>query len=291
LLVPEQLLPFADLLQLKYQAPSRGSSHRCSENEYPEETLASACGNGCQAREPRFSDVRNESRQTLDITNLVATSSADFGWNDESEGGNKIDRQTNDIESQTGEPSSANLPRPIDPPEALCTSVASEDEQQGWASRQVQKIQAEIQTLKGDVAERTSTVASIDQDLRNLKEEYDMYDQTTPQDIVRGLTEIKQDYNRKLEILKSKLMQRAESRIKELDEEYNRKLDNHNWLQKEHDREFNDMTSRLLTLAESRRNEVNILNSNALEISRKAKALVCYEGIINYLNSEAKGGS
>jgi hypothetical protein len=85
-------------------------------------------------------------------------------------------------------------------------------------------------------------------------------------------------------------MQHAESRIKELDEGYNRKLDAHNWLQKEYDREFDDMTSRLLTLAESRRNEVNILNNNELEISRKAKVLACYEGIINYLNSEAKGG-
>jgi hypothetical protein len=155
----------------------------------------------------------------------------------------------------------------------------------------VQNLQAEIQTLKGDVAERTGTGALIDQDLRNLEKEYDMYDQTTSQDIVRGLREIKEDYNTKLEILKSKLMQLADSKIKEIDEEYNSKLDNHSELQKEYDRKLYDMTSRLLMLAESRRNEISRLNSNAFEISRKAKGLVCYQGIINYLNSEAKGSS
>lgn len=148
----------------------------------------------------------------------------------------------------------------------------------------MQNIQVEIQTLEGDVDERTGVVGSIDQDLHNLKEEYEKYSQTMRQEIIRGLKEIREKYNRKLETLNSKLIQFAESGIKELDEEYNRKLDNHSLLQKECDRRFKAAGSKLLTLEETRGNEVNRLKSNNLEISRKGKGLVYYEGILNYLN-------
>lgn len=276
---------------LKYQAPSRGSLERSPDGECPEELRFGECGDGCQVSEPQLSDtvsnpdLHNEDRQTEVTSNPITTSNGDSGLKYRSEGENKIDRQTNIIESQTGE-SSSNAQRPIEPSELLCTSAASKDELQAWASGQVQKLQAEIQTLKGDVAGRTNTVASIDQDIRNLKEEYDKYKQTAGQDIVRGLMEIKEDYNMKLDILKAKLMQLAESRIKELDEEYNRKLDYDNQLQEGDDRKFDALSSKLRALGESRRNEVKKLNGNTLEISWKMKGLLCYQDIIKYLESE-----
>jgi hypothetical protein len=71
----------------------------------------------------------NEDRRMMDITNLVATSTEDVGRKDGSE-----DRQTNSTESQTGGTGTANSQRLLEPPEALCSSVTSENEEQGGLS-------------------------------------------------------------------------------------------------------------------------------------------------------------
>lgn len=223
------------------------------------------------------------------VASLVTASSDVAGRSCDSRGSGDVDKNPESVECQIGESSPAVSPRPSEPEEDPRSFVAGEDIQQAWALRQVRNIQAEIQALKGDVTERTHTVAAIDEDLRNLEEEYNIYDRTTGQVILRGLREIKKDYNGKLEILKSKLMKLAASKLNDLEEEYSRKVSDHNRLKVDYDQKVNMMTSKLLAISESRRNEIDRLNSDALEISRKAKGLECYQGIIDYLNNEARG--
>lgn len=148
------------------------------------------------------------------ITNLVATSPETFGQNDKSQ------------LSQTRECNLA-TPQPLITPRATSNpSTPSESEQKTWASRQVQIIQTEILTLERDIVERTNIVASIEQDIGNLQEEYDKYLQTRDQDMARGVAEINEAYNTMLDVLKRMLMQLAESKRNELEEEYNKNLIN-----------------------------------------------------------------
>jgi hypothetical protein len=262
-----------------------------SDGEYPEERRTSACGDGCQLTEPQFSDssmnlhTHDKSRRTMAVANLVTTTSNLAESNDKSEGSNMINGQADSIESPTGEGNYGNVRGPVILPETFA------NKQQAWAFRQMQDIEAEIQALKGDADGRTRTIALIDRDLRDLEEEYYNYDQATIPVIVTKFKEITDDYNGKLEILKANLMKRAASELRELDEEYQKRVDSHNQLKEEYDQTVDMMTSKLLNLGESRRDEVDRLNNNALEISRKVKGLMCYEGIIKYLNSEAKGSS
>jgi predicted RNase H-like nuclease (RuvC/YqgF family) len=217
------------------------------------------------------------------ITNLIVPGNENVGQNERQQ-------SSNSTEIQTGESNSPKSQRTIAEPGTPGTSISSEQEQQAWASIQVQNIQMEIQALKADIAQRTNAVASIDRDLCNLKEEYETYDGTMAQDMARELGKMKKDYNKKLDDLKSTLMELAESRVNELDEDYNRKLKNYNELKNERNRKLDALMAKLLSLGDSKRNELGRLDNNALEISRKVTGLVCYNGIITYLDREAKGG-
>lgn len=190
----------------------------------------------------------NESQQTFygianKITNLVAASSKVVGQDSQPQDCNK--RESRPIEGD-----SAN-PQPITLPETPITSIASKNAQEAWASIQVQNIQTEIQTLNGDTAKRTNIVALIDQDLGKMQEEYDKHLQNKSQDLARVIGEVKEQYNRKLEILESKVT----------------------------------------TLKESKQNELDRLKSNAREVSRKETGLVCYKAVINYLKKEGNGSN
>lgn len=56
-------------------------------------------------------------------------------------------------------------------------------------------------------------------------------------------------------------MKLTASKLSELDEEYSRKVDDHNQLKEDYDQKVDAIMSKLLTLSESRRNGIDRLNS------------------------------
>lgn len=199
---------FGYLLQLKYQAPPRGSLERPSDDQYQiilgeeEAPEVNACG------DIAVTNMHNESRRTSpktadEISDLESSSSEPVGRDGNSQDSNKI-------EGQLGECSSANVQPLMTPPATPSTSTQSEKE---WASRQIRKIKTEIQVLDGDIAEQTDRVASIEQGLGNLKEEHDKHNQDKDQEIAR----VEEEFNRKIDALESRFVTLKKSKQRELD--------------------------------------------------------------------------
>ena len=142
--------------------------------------------------------------------------------------------------------------------------------------------------MEGDIAARIITVASIEQDIGSLQEEYDKCLQTRDQNMVTAVTKINESYNVKLDDLKRMLMDLAESRRNELDVEYNKELDKQSELEDEYNRNLEVLESNLLMLARSKQCEIDRLRFKESQISRKRTGLSCYKAIMNYLDNEGK---
>lgn len=153
-------------------------------------------------------------------------------------------------ESLSAEKDSA-IPQPvIQAVETPSIPEASErDKQVGWASRQVESFEADIQKLKCDATARTVIVASIDREIENFQGDYDKLIQGKQEEIARVLRELEERHNKKCEALKSKLE----------------------------------------NLNESKRTEIGELKRNASEVSRKEIGLVRFQAIIDYYAQEDVG--
>jgi hypothetical protein len=157
------------------------------------------------------------------------------------------------VNEQDGSANSSRLNTPpaenpeIEPAEAVSVTTSSNKEEQvEWASRQVNNLEAEIQKLKSDVTARTLYVTSIEEQIEKSQEIYDKHRHNKQEEIARVLRELEEQHRKESEAFESKLSD----------------------------------------LEESKQSELRKLESFTVQVSRKEKGLVHFQGIVDYYNNE-----
>ena len=151
---------------------------------------------------------------------------------------------SNIVEGQSVEYNHGNSESSVTPPENQPTAAAKQEKK--LALQYMGTVRAQIETLSSDIAKRISAVPLLEQDLQNLKEEYDGYLDEKKKSILGYLREAARESCGKLDMLGAKLT----------------------------------------TLKKSEQRELEILCSNALMLSRKETLLMCCETIIESLTTE-----